>query len=219
MPRPSQPILSRELICRTALKLLDRTGRFTVPEVAQKLGVSVSSLYHHVAGRAEMVEGIRALLAARFAVIADDASWEEGVAAWARSYRDAFAAHPAAIPALVAQTISDPVTLRQYGALAGLLSRSGFGPDAVVLAVTMLDNLCLGAALDVGAPSVIWEDNPALDSPLQTALASTTLGPDRAEQGFELALALTVRGLADLRERPAGRGEQQTDQREQQEVR
>ena len=198
MPRPSQPILSRELICRTALNLLDRTGRFTVPEVAQKLGVSVSSLYHHVAGRAEIVEGIRGLLAGRFAPIDDDTPWPDAVAAWARSYRDAFAAHPAAIPALVAQTITDPITLRQYGALAGLLTRAGFDPDAVVLAVTMLDNLCLGAALDVGAPSVIWEDNPTLDSPMQTALGRATLGSDRAEKGFELGLSLTIRGLAEL---------------------
>ncbi|WP_395726936.1 TetR/AcrR family transcriptional regulator [Nakamurella sp.] len=200
MPRPSQPILSRDLICRTALKLLDRTGRFTVPELAQKLGVSVSSLYHHVAGRAEIVEGIRGLLAGRFAPLDDDTPWAAGVAAWARSYRDAFAAHPAAIPALVAQTITDRVTLHQYGALAGLLSRAGFGPDEVVLAITMLDTLCLGAALDVGAPSVIWEESPGLDSPLQTALGRATLGPDRAEKGFELGLSLTIRGLAEMLE-------------------
>lgn len=204
MPRPSQPILSRDLIYRTALNLLDRTGRFTVPEVAQKLGVSVSSLYHHVAGRAEIVEGIRGLLAGRFAPVGDDTPWREAVAAWARSYRDAFAAHPAAIPALVAQTVTDPVTLRQYGAVAGVLTRAGFAPDAVVLAVTMLDNLCLGAALDVGAPSVIWQDNPALDSPLQTALGRATLGPDRAERGFELGLSLTIRGLAELQAGESG---------------
>jgi len=95
-------------------------------------------------------------------------------------------------------TITDPITLRQYGALAGLLTRAGFDPDAVVLAVTMLDNLCLGAALDVGAPSVIWEDNPTLDSPMQTALGRATLGSDRAEKGFELGLSLTIRGLAEF---------------------
>lgn len=204
MPRPSQPILSRELISRTALTLLDRTGRFTVPEVAQKLGVSVSSLYHHVSGRAEIVEGIRGLLAGRFAPIGDDVPWREAVAAWARSYRDAFAAHPAAIPPLVAQTITDPTTLKQYGALAGTLTRAGFGPDAVVLAVTVLDNLCLGAALDVGAPSVIWQDDPAIESPLQTALGRATLGPDRAERGFELGLSLTIRGLAELLDGQSG---------------
>ena len=33
-----------------------------MPELAHKLGVSVSSLYHHVEGRADIVEGIRGLL-------------------------------------------------------------------------------------------------------------------------------------------------------------
>lgn len=205
MPRPSQPILSRELIFRTALNLLDRTGRFTVPEVAQKLGVSVSSLYHHVAGRSEIVEGIRGLLAGRFAVIDDDMSWEQGVAAWARSYRATFAAHPAAIPALVAQAVTDPNARRQYESLAGLLTRSGFGADSVVLAITMLDDLCLGAALDAAAPSVIWAGSPDGGSPLQAALDGTELGDDRAERGFELGLSLILRGLADLlADPPAG---------------
>ena len=149
MPRPSAPILSKELIYRTALGILDRTGRFTVPELAERLGVSVSSLYHHVSGRAAIVEGVRGLVAAPFAEIPPDAPWDEAVASWARSYRDAFAAHPAAIPALVAQTISDPVTLEQYDRVAGVLRGAGFGPNSVVLAITMLDNLCLGAALDV----------------------------------------------------------------------
>jgi hypothetical protein len=42
--RPRQPILSRGLIITTALDLIDRTGRFTLPGLAQRLGVSVSSL-------------------------------------------------------------------------------------------------------------------------------------------------------------------------------
>jgi AcrR family transcriptional regulator len=209
MPRPSAPILSRELICRTALGMLDRTGRFTVPELAQRLGVSVSSLYHHVSGRAAIVEGIRGLMAAPFAEIAADAPWEAAVASWARSYRDAFAAHPAAIPALVAQTISDPATLEQYDRVAGLLRGAGFGPNSVVLAITMLDNLCLGAALDVGAPSVIWEDTGRGDSPLRQVLAQASLpdGPDgRSGQAFELELSYIVGGMADLlaRDRLAG---------------
>jgi AcrR family transcriptional regulator len=201
MPRPSAPILSKELIYRTALGILDRTGRFTVPELAERLGVSVSSLYHHVSGRAAIVEGVRGLVAAPFAEIPPDAPWDEAVASWARSYRDAFAAHPAAIPALVAQTISDPATLEQYDRVAGLLRGAGFGPNSVVLAITMLDNLCLGAALDVGAPSVIWDDTGRADSPLPQVLAQASLpdGPDgRSKQAFELELSFIVLGMTGM---------------------
>jgi hypothetical protein len=148
-------------------------------------------------------------MAAPFADISPEAPWEDAVASWARSYRDAFAAHPAAIPALVAQTISDPATLEQYDRVAGLLRVAGFSPNSVVLAITMLDNLCLGAALDVGAPSVIWADTGRADSPLQRVLAQATLpdGPDgRSGRAFELELSSIVRGMAELltRDRLAG---------------
>ena len=97
MARPHRPILSRELIIATALDLIDRTGRFTLPELAQRLGVSVSSLYHHIEGRASIVEGIRGLLAATMTPPTEP-DWQDAVVHWATSYRDAFAAHPAAIP-------------------------------------------------------------------------------------------------------------------------
>ena len=113
MARPRQPILSRGLIITTALDLIDRTGRFTIPELAHRLQVSVSSLYHHVAGRADIVEGIRGRLVALM-TMPTEPDWQDAVVHWATSYRDAFAAHPAAIPLLVGQTVSDPVTLSQY---------------------------------------------------------------------------------------------------------
>ena len=134
MPRPSQPILSRDLIFRTALAKLDRTGGFTIPEIAHKLGVSVSSLYHHVKGRADILEGIRGLMA-DWDATTTDLPWQEAVAAWARNYRDSFAKHPAAIPALVAQTITEQSVLNQYESLAAILSDAGFSSRSVVLSV------------------------------------------------------------------------------------
>ena len=58
MPRPhkADPVPRADLLRRPGD--VDRTGRFTFPELAERLGVSVSSLYHHVKGRADIVEGI-----------------------------------------------------------------------------------------------------------------------------------------------------------------
>lgn len=196
MPRPSQPILSRELIFRTALKRLDRTGRFTVPEIAQELGVSVSSLYHHVKGRADIVEGIRGLMADWQTV--PEESWQQAVAVWARHYRDAFADHPAAIPVLVAQTITDESVLQLYESLAAILLDAGFSARSIVLAVSMLDSLSLGSALDLGAPSVIWQRSVEHSSVLQDAFDRAGLGDERAEQAFRLQLSLIIDGLAVL---------------------
>ena len=194
MARPHQPILSRDLIITTALDLIDRTGRFTLPELAHRLGVSVSSLYHHVEGRAGIVEGIRGHLAALMTAPTEP-DWQDAVVHWATSYRDAFAAHPAAIPLLVGQTVSDPVTLAQYDQLAELLQvRAGLTGDDLVVAITMLDTLCLGAALDLGAPSEVWA---ALDreSTLTRSLAGTSHA-ELSRTAFDRQLRLIVTDLA-----------------------
>lgn len=201
MPRPHKAILSRELIFRTALDLLDKTGRFTVPELAQRLGVSVSSLYHHVQGRAEIVEGIRGLLSSTMGDAVDGPDdWQQAVTRWGRAYRNSFAAHPAAIPALVAQTVSDPGTLEQYDNVAAVLAGAGLSADSVVLAITMLDTLCLGAALDLGAPSVIWEVG-GRDSAMSRALADAGPGVDRSNRAFDIQLELIVAELSRRLER------------------
>jgi len=196
VPRPTQPILSRDLILRAALAQLDRTGRLSVPEVAQQLGVSVSSLYHHVKGRAAIIEGIRGLIVDWDA--GDQRDWREMVADWARHYRDAFAKHPAAIPALVSQTVSDPAALQQYDALATVLADAGFSARSIVLSVSMLDTLCLGAALDVGAPSDVWAQPLDRQSPLQRAIAATQFENGRSEAAFTLQLAWIIDGMAGL---------------------
>lgn len=194
MARPHRPILSRELIIATALDLIDRTGRFTLPELAQRLGVSVSSLYHHIEGRASIVEGIRGLLAATMTPPTEP-DWQDAVVHWATSYRDSFAAHPAAIPLLVGQTVSDPSTLAQYDQLAQVLQdRAGLTGADLIVAITMLDTLCLGAALDLGAPPEVWAARDQ-DSALTRSLAGTS-HEELSRTAFDRQLRLIVADLA-----------------------
>lgn len=194
MARPHRPILSRDLIVATALDLVDRNGRFTIPELAARLGVSVSSLYHHVDGRAGIVEGIRGLVTATMAPLTEP-DWRDAVVHWATSYRDAFAAHPAAIPLLVGQTVSDPHTLDHYERLAELLQdRAGLEGADLVVAITMLDTLCLGAALDLAAPSQVWADGER-DSALTRSLTGTSHAA-LSRTAFDRQLQLIVDDLA-----------------------
>jgi len=88
--RPPRPILSRDLIARTALALVDRHGAegASIRRVAQKLNVNPTSLYNHVPDRAAMIEDVRALVSARIdSAPLRERPWEEGLVAWARSYR------------------------------------------------------------------------------------------------------------------------------------
>lgn len=196
MARPSTPILSKSLIYRVALGQLDRSGRLSMPELAQELGVSVSSLYHHVNGRTGVLEGIRGILSDWDCGDADN--WTEMVRRWAHQYRDAFARHPAAIPVLVGDTVSDPGTLHHYDTLANALREAGFSARSVVLCVSSLDVLCLGAALDAAAPTEVWSNEAPQESVMSDIVTAAQLGPDRSGAAFDLHLTWMIDGMTAL---------------------
>ncbi|MEU9110521.1 TetR/AcrR family transcriptional regulator C-terminal domain-containing protein [Streptomyces sp. NPDC048483] len=188
MGRPRKALLDKERIGATALELVDEKGDFSVPEVARRLGVQTASVYHHVDGRAGVVE----LLRERVTDAIDpgtlgDARWDIALEAWARSYRAAFAAHPRAIPMLMTSPIRAPRALAQYDRVAGLLLDAGFAPAAVMAVITGLDNIVLGSALDMSAPEPMWEVSADVGAP-RLAAAQEATGPDRADHAFDLTL-------------------------------
>lgn len=206
MARPTTPLLSREQIFRAALDQLDRTGALTLPRLAKDLGVSTSSLYHHVkGGREEVVEGIRGLLSGEGMLTerVPGEDWVRFVDRWASRYRAAFAAHPAVVPLLTAQTVTHPVTLASYEALADVLHEAGFSDDDLLHAVTVLDDFVLGSALDAGAPVEVWAASQDPGSRLARAVRAARAQPgDRSERAFRLGLDSLLVGLARLRTGP-----------------
>ncbi|WP_435239226.1 TetR/AcrR family transcriptional regulator [Streptomyces sp. YPW6] len=189
MGRPRTPLLDRERIGATALELLDEQGEFSVPQVARRLGVQTGSVYHHVDGRAGVIELIRERVSASIDTAALGLQpWDAALAAWARSYRAAFAAHPHAIPLLMTSPVRAPKVLAQYDQAVRLLLDVGFPVERVMTVITALENLVLGSALDLAAPEAMWElpaDSPGTEK-LAQALAA--IGPGRADAAFELAL-------------------------------
>lgn len=199
MARPTTPLLSREKLFAAALAQVDATGSFSLPRLASELGVSTSSLYHHVpGGRTEIVEGVRALVSRPFAVLraADGEPWAQFAQRWARAHRRSMAAHPRVVPLLAAQTVTSSEVLAGYEALAEVLERAGADGRAVVHAITVLDCLVLGSALDAGAPVEVWADGGATTPAMGRALrAAAALAGDRSEESFELGLSSVLTGL------------------------
>ncbi|GAB3000745.1 TetR/AcrR family transcriptional regulator C-terminal domain-containing protein [Streptomyces pseudoechinosporeus] len=188
MGRPSKALLDRERIGTAALELVDRNGDFSVPQIARKLGVQTGSIYHHVDGRAGIVELIRLRVTGAIdPATLDLRPWDTALAAWARSYRAAFAAHPRTIPLLATAPVRAPHALAQYERAVALLLDAGFAKDRVMAVLTALDNLVLGSALDLAAPETMWEPDADGKTPL-LAQALAAVGPDRADAAFDLAL-------------------------------
>ncbi|ANW20478.1 TetR/AcrR family transcriptional regulator [Streptomyces clavuligerus] len=189
MGRPRTPLIDRDRITATALRLVDAQGEFSVPQIARELGVRTASLYHHVDGRDGIVELLRERVCQAIdASMLGALPWDAALAGWARSYRAAFAAHPRVIPLLMAAPVRAPRVLDQYEAAVGVLLDAGFAPADVMRVIIALENLILGSALDLAAPETMWElGDGADDTPLLArALAAQPEG--RADAAFELAL-------------------------------
>ncbi|OSZ59651.1 TetR family transcriptional regulator [Streptomyces pharetrae CZA14] len=200
MGRPRTPLLDRERITTAALELVDAQGDFSVPQIARRLGVQTGSLYHHVDGRDGIVELLRERVAERIdAGTLELRPWDRALAAWARSYRAAFAAHPRAIPMLTTSPVRAPRVLAQYERAVALLLDAGFPLPDVMPVLTALENLVLGSALDLAAPSTMWEIADDTATPW-LARALHAVGGHRADLAFDIALDGF---LADARRRLA----------------
>lgn len=202
MGRPRQAILSPEKIYRAALELVDEFGDFTLPGLAKRLSVSPSSIYHHVQGRPEIINGIRSVIGADALASGDfftaGPDWQARAAAWARSYRRALGQHAKCIPLLVGEAVTDHATLEIYEHLAALFVDQGFSANDVVVAVTVLDNFMLGSALDVPAPESAWLADPDDHPALHSAFARATLDGPRSDVSFEVGVAAIIAYLGTL---------------------
>ncbi|WP_020639019.1 TetR/AcrR family transcriptional regulator [Amycolatopsis balhimycina] len=189
-------MLDTEAILDAALACVDDTGRLTMAELATRLGVSASSIYHHFSGRTAIVEALRARMATAIDPLPLDGSdWGEQVGRWMRGYRRALAEHPALIPLLNEQTMTAGPVLHAYERIAILLRRTGVPVREVVLWIGVLDCYALGAALDLAAPDEVWrlerDDLPTLGD----AISAAPRGRDRADEAFGLGLDALLTGL------------------------
>lgn len=197
--RPSRPVLDRRRIGAAALKLVDETGGFTLPELARRLGVQTPSLYHHVDGRAGVVELLREHMGRDIDTShLERRPWDVALRGFLRSYRAVFAAHPQAIPLLATSAVRSPEVLAAYEKMLVLLEEVGVPRGEAMAILTACENFVIGSALDFAAPAVMWELPDDVDAPhLASALADQTSPEHRADNAFEFGLSTLLASIAD----------------------
>ncbi|MEO7350883.1 MAG: TetR/AcrR family transcriptional regulator C-terminal domain-containing protein [Marmoricola sp.] len=197
--RPSTPLLSKDSIATAALRLVDRTGEFTIAQVAGALGVRPSSLYNHLSSKGEIVEAMRSSVFRESGIEADQAgTWDQTARTLLRRYRDCFARHPRLIPLVTAYTVTSPEVMGMYDELAETLSKAGVPDGQLLDVITMCDSIVLGAALDLAAPDEVWAVDQARSPALIAAIQQAGSGRLRSDRAFELALDLLIVGIASM---------------------
>jgi AcrR family transcriptional regulator len=146
--RPRAP-LTRERVLRAALDLADRDGvrSLSMRRLAQELGVEAMSLYHHVAGKDDILDGLIDLVFAEIDLPSGDGGWRAAMRRRAVSAREALRRHPWATGLMESRSTPGPANLRHHDAVLGVLRGAGFSVELAAHAYALLDSYVYGFAL------------------------------------------------------------------------
>ncbi len=141
--------LSRERVLRGAVAVADAAGigALTIRSLAQELGVKPMSVYHYVANKDEILDGIVDLVFGEIDLPSTDGDWRSEMRRRATSARRALRRHPWAIGLMESRTTPGPATLRHHDAVIGTLRGAGFSIQMTAHAYALLDSYVYGFAL------------------------------------------------------------------------
>ena len=202
--------LTRERILRAAVRLADRHGieALSMRALGGHLGREAMSLYNHVAGKDDLLDGIVDMVTVEIPLPGRDTDWREAMRLRAHSAREVFARHPWAPRLIDSRLSSGPARLRYFEAVLGTLRRAGFSVQLAARAMSLLDSYLYGFArqsLHFSAGSgghartaeAFLQAFPAQDYPCLAEMAAAFAVPpgnDEAED-FEFGLNLILDGL------------------------
>ena len=149
MPRAStpHPPLSRERVIEAAVAVADERGVTAVSmrKVAERLGVEAMSLYHHVANKDAILDGIVDAVFDEIELPEPDLDWRTAMRRRATSARDALSRHSWALGLIESRRNAGPATLRHHDAVIGSLRAAGFSIADAVHAFSVIDSHVSGS--------------------------------------------------------------------------
>lgn len=146
--RHRQP-LTRKRILEAALEIADADGveALTMRRLAQRLGVEAMSLYHHVAGKRDLLGGIAELVVRQIELPSPDGDWKAAVRACAISAHAVLRQHPWAPNLLMSIDAIVPSRMTMIDALLARLGDAHLPEETLDLAYHALDSHILGFTL------------------------------------------------------------------------
>jgi AcrR family transcriptional regulator len=141
--------LSKERVLVAAVILADEGGvaSLTMRKLAERLNVEAMSLYHHIATKEEVLDGMVDIVFGEIELPSCEADWKTAIRQRALSARAVFSRHPWAIGLMESRTNPGPMTLRNLDAVVGSLRKAGFSITMAAHAFSVLDSYVYGFVL------------------------------------------------------------------------
>jgi AcrR family transcriptional regulator len=156
--------LSRERVLLGAVAVADAGGlaSLTIRSLAHELGVKPMSVYHYVASKDEILDGIVDRVFGEIDLPSTEGDWRAELRRRAISARSVLRRHPWAIPLMQSRTHPGPATLRHHDSIIATLRGAGFSLEMTAHAYALMDSYVLGfalseAALPINGPETVPE--------------------------------------------------------------
>jgi AcrR family transcriptional regulator len=149
MPRPKQPLISREAAVDAALRLIDEQGyeSFSLEKLAREMSVRSPSLYHHFANRSDLLTEASRTLLTRVPLAPDPApgEWQEWFVELCLGTYRLILAHPRAA-GLLFGFFPNTVIMPSHERGARVLAEAGLAPADRWVVMRGLEKLVFGMA-------------------------------------------------------------------------
>ena len=132
-----------------AVALAQRDGleSLSMRKLADELGAGAMSLYHHVANKEQLLDGMVDIVFGEIELPTTDEDWRDAMRKRALSTREALRRHPWAVGLMEGRTTHGPANLRLHDAVLGCLRAAGFSIEMTVHAYSVQDAYIYGFAL------------------------------------------------------------------------
>jgi AcrR family transcriptional regulator len=145
----ARPALSPDRVIDAATRVADAAGLTGVSmrSVGRELGVEAMSLYHHVASKDALLDGLADWVFARIETPVPGEPWRAAMETRARSARAVLAAHPWGLGLIESRRTPGPANLGHHDAVLGCLRAAGFSVALAAHAFSVLDAYVYGFVL------------------------------------------------------------------------
>lgn len=171
--RDGKPVLTREHIVATALRMADEQGAepLSMRKLAAELGAGVMSIYHYVADRDALMEALADEVAGEIDLELPDGDWVAAARHLAVSSHEALIRHPWSIP-LWTSSWPGPNRLAAMEVLLDVLAGADLPPDVADLGFHALTNHIQGFARQRVAYGEAPTDTEEMQERIAAMLAS-----------------------------------------------
>lgn len=141
--------LTRDAVIAAAVALADADGidALTMRSLARHLGVEAMSLYHHVANKDALLDGMVDVVYGEITLPSVDGPWREELRRRSESVRAVLLRHPWALPLMESRRDPGVASLAYHDANIACLRSAGFTPTQVAHAYAVLDAFTYGFVL------------------------------------------------------------------------